>query len=286
MKDYLLASDFDQTLSIDDSGCVLSKLMGAHNFEEKVKGLSRLNLVQQGGELAYLLLHDPEYRRARRDDLIEAGRRVRLKPDVRKLFEFINNGVDGCRFHLNVISSAPEEIVQTALEGLLPKSRIYGTRFQYHPETGEIQSILRAPAGYGKVAVLDELQHKLNIAPERIIYMGDGSSDIHVMLHVQRRDGYTIAVSEAKNVTQIARRNILSENAFSVALPILQDIAGWSDAARIRGFFENYGLQIQEWGRVRTDFLTVQDSGTQLLPAISETTSTTTTTAPKEMVNA
>ena len=278
MKDYLLASDFDQTLSIDDSGCVLSQLMGAKHFEEKVKGLSRLNLVQQGGELAYLLLHDPEYRRARRDDLIEAGRRVRLKPDVKKLFEFINNGVDGCRFHLNVISSAPEEIVQTALAGLLPKSQIYGTRFQYHPDTGEIQSILRAPAGYGKVAVLDELQHKLNIAPERIIYMGDGSSDIHVMLHVQRRDGYTIAVSEAKNVTQIARRNILSENAFSVALPILQDIAGWSDAGRIRSFFENYGLQIQEWGRVRTDFLTVQDSGTQVLAAVSET--------PKEMVNA
>ena len=276
VKDYLLASDFDQTLSIDDSGCVLSRMMGAANFEEKVKGLSKLNLVQQGGELAYLLLHDPEYRKTRRENLVEAGLQVRLKPDVKKLFDFINGGIDECRFHLNVISSAPEEIVQTALEGLLPKSQIFGTRFQYHPDTGEIQSILQAPAGYGKVAVLDALQKKLNIAPERIIYMGDGSSDIHVMLHVQRRDGYTIAVSEVKNVTQIARRNILSENAFSVVLPILQDIAGWNDPVRIREFFENYGLQIQEWGRVRTDWLTVQDAG--VLVAAAEKS--------KEMVHA
>lgn len=276
MRDYLFASDFDQTLSIDDSGCVLSALLGADRFEEKVRGLARLNLVQQGGELAYLLLHDPEYRKARREHLVEAGRRVRLKPDVRKFFDFIRSGVDGCRFHLNVISSAPQEIVQTALEGLLPPAQIHGTRFQYHAETGEIQAILRAPAGYGKVAVLDELQHKLNIAPERIIYMGDGSSDVHVMLHVQRRDGYTIAVSDSRHVTQIARRNILSDNAFSVALPILQDIAGWSDTARIRGFFENYGLQIQEWGRARTDWLTVQEAG-----ALAAATTTS-----KEMIHA
>jgi 2-hydroxy-3-keto-5-methylthiopentenyl-1-phosphate phosphatase len=279
MRQYLFASDFDQTLSIDDSGFVLSGLLGAARFEEKVKGLSRLNLVQQGGELAYLLLHDPEYRQARREHLIEAGKRVRLKPDVKKLLGFIQNGIDGCNFHLHVISSAPEEIVQTALADLLPKSQIHGTRFQYHPGTGEIQSILRAPAGYGKVAVLDELQSRLNIGPDRIIYMGDGSSDIHAMLHVQRRDGYTIAVSEAKNVTQIARRNILSENAFSVVIPILQDIVGWSDPSRIRTFFENYGLQIQEWGRVRTDWLTVQDSHTGLSAALKAGT-------PKEMVHA
>jgi phosphoserine phosphatase len=277
MRQYLLASDFDQTLSIDDSGCVLSELLGARRFEEKVRGLSRLNLVQQGGELAYLLLHDPEYRKVRREHLLEAGRRVRLKQDVFKFFDFVKKGVEGCQFHLNVISSAPEEIVQTALVDLLPSSQIHGTRFQYHPETQEIQSIVRAPAGYGKVTVLDELQRKLNIAPERIIYVGDGSSDIHVMLHVQRRDGYTIAVSESKHVTQIARRNVLSENAFSVVLPILQDIVGWSDAAQIRGLFEHYGLQIQDWGKVRTDWLTLQDSSAALA-IVSET--------PKEMANA
>jgi hypothetical protein len=63
MKKYLLASDFDQVLSFNDSGIALSELLGIPGFRERVAGLSRLNLVQQGGELAYLLRHDPEYRR-------------------------------------------------------------------------------------------------------------------------------------------------------------------------------------------------------------------------------
>ena len=37
-KHYLLASDFDQTLSFNDSGQVLSDLIGATRFEEKVTG--------------------------------------------------------------------------------------------------------------------------------------------------------------------------------------------------------------------------------------------------------
>src|ERR1051325_7076650 len=81
-KHFLLASDFDQTLSFDDSGFILSELLGTSGFEQKVAGLARINLVQQGGELAYLLLHDPEYRRVRREHLVEVGRRIRLKRNI------------------------------------------------------------------------------------------------------------------------------------------------------------------------------------------------------------
>ncbi len=70
-KHYLLVSDFDQTLSFHDSGRAMSERLGIGDFEEKVAGLSRLNLVQQGAELAYLLRHDPEFRRIRREDLFE-----------------------------------------------------------------------------------------------------------------------------------------------------------------------------------------------------------------------
>src|SRR6266850_1386153 len=62
-KQFLLASDFDQTLSFNDSGVVLSELIGFHSFDDKVKGLAEMNLVQQGAELSYLILHDPDYRR-------------------------------------------------------------------------------------------------------------------------------------------------------------------------------------------------------------------------------
>ena len=52
-RHYLIASDFDQTLSFNDSGLVLSSLLGIEGYGERVAGLARTNLVQQGGELAY-----------------------------------------------------------------------------------------------------------------------------------------------------------------------------------------------------------------------------------------
>ena len=266
-KQHLLASDFDQTLSFNDSGLVLSELLGQPGFEEKVAGLAKAHIVQQGGELSYLLLHDPEFRCVRSEHLVEAGKRIRLKQNIKLLVEFLANGIEGHRFAFCVISAAPEEVIQSALEGIVPADQIFGTRFQYHPHTGEIQSIVRVPAGYGKVVVLDELQSRLQISPDRIVYVGDGSSDVHVMLHVNRRDGFTIAVSEAKYITPIAKRSILSDDALSVLIPVLEDIVGWRDPARIRKFFEAHGLQIQEWDKVRTDFLTIRQSAA---PAFAE----------------
>jgi hypothetical protein len=39
-RKFLLASDFDQTLSFKDSGVALSELIGFHGFHDKVKGLA------------------------------------------------------------------------------------------------------------------------------------------------------------------------------------------------------------------------------------------------------
>jgi phosphoglycolate phosphatase-like HAD superfamily hydrolase len=258
-KHLLLASDFDQTLSANDSGVILSELIGASGFEEKVAGLSRIHLVQQGGELAYLLLHDPEYRRIRREHLVEVGKRVRLKQNVRLLSHLLSD-LDGYRFSFYVISAAPEEVIQSALEGIIPADHIFGARFRYDPSSGEIQSIIQVPAGYGKVAVLEELRETLEISHDRVVYVGDGSSDIHVMLHVNRRDGLTIAVSEAKYVAQIAKRTILSDDALSELVPILEETVGW-DSARIRALFELHGFVVQDWSKVRTDFITIREAG-------------------------
>jgi len=257
-KHYLFASDFDQTLSFNDSGIVLSEMLGIPGFQERVAGLSSINLVQQGAELAYLLRHDPEFRCVRREHLIEAGKQIRLKQNIGLLSRFLQDGIAGYRFSFYVISAAPEEVIQSALEGIIPPDHIFGTRFRYDPSSGEIQSIMRVPAGYGKVAVLDYLQAKLEISSDHIVYVGDGSSDVHVMLHVNRRDGFTIAVSEAKYIAQIAKRTILSNDALSVLVPILEDIAEW-DAGRIRSLFESHGLQIQEWDKIRTDWLTIKE---------------------------
>jgi phosphoserine phosphatase len=258
-RHFLVAADFDQTLSFNDSGLVLSELIGATGFEEKVAGLARSNLVQQGGELAYLIRHDPEFRGVRGEHLVETGRRVRLKKDIARLVDFLNQGIDGYRFSFRVISAAPREVIESALSGIVPPAHIYGTDLDFDSVTGESRSVRRVPAGYGKVAVLEELESTLGVRPERTIYVGDGSSDVHVMLHVNNRDGFTVAVSENRLLARIARRTVLSDSAFSILVPILRQTAGW-DSAAIRLLFETYGLALTDWQRIRTDWLTVDEA--------------------------
>src|SRR6266481_4182649 len=223
-RHYLLASDFDQTLSFNDSGIVLSEMLGITSFREKVAALSDLNLVQQGAELAYLLA----------------------------------NGIDGNRFDFYVISAAPEEVVLSALEGIVPADHVVGTRFEFQPGDGKIGTLLGVAAGYGKVAAVEEIRARHVVPRDQVVYVGDGQSDIPVMLHVNRGDGFTIAASEAREVAHIAKRTVISDDALSVLVPILEEIAGFSPT-QIRALFEDQGLVIQEWDRVRTDWLTIRD---------------------------
>src|ERR1700738_3525202 len=224
-KQYLLASDFDQTLSFNDSGVVLSELIGFHGFHDKVSGLSHMNLVQQGAELSYLILHDPEFRHVRRSHLIETGKRIRLKHNVALFARALDTLADGYNFHFNVISAAPQEIIQSALEGIVPADHIFGTRFRYNEETGEV----------------------------------DASSDLPVMMDVKQHDSLTIAVSEAKFITRIAQRTVLSDNTMSVLVPVLEEVLRW-DSVKIRRFFTASGLMLREWDKTRTDMLTIQES--------------------------
>src|SRR5882757_2701283 len=258
LRHFLLASDFDQTLSFKDSGLVLSELLGIAGFEERVAGLARCNLVQQGGELAYLIRHDPEFRGVRREHLVEVGRRIRLKGAIPALMDFMNRGIEGHKFSFFVISAAPREIVISALQDIVPAEHIHGTELEFDPCSGEVRSIQRVPAGYGKVAVLDELGHRLGVTPDRMIYVGDGSSDVHVMLHVNNHGGFTIAVSENKQLAHIAKSTVLSDNAFSIMVPILDQLLHW-ETREIRDLFESYGLTLNEWERDRTDRVQISE---------------------------
>jgi phosphoserine phosphatase len=257
-KHFLLASDFDQTLSFNDSGLVLSELLGISGFQQKVDGLARCNLVQQGGELTYLIRHDPEFRGVRREHLVEAGQCVRLRKDIPALVEFLERGLDGHRFSFFVISAAPREVIQSALAGVVSPDHIFGTEFEYDPSSGEVQSVARVPAGYGKVAVIEQLEATLGVTPDHTIYVGDGSSDVHVMLHVNNRDGFTIAVSENKQLARIAKTTVLSDNAFSIMVPILEQVLG-RRSSDIRALFEANGLTLHEWEKARTDRVTVRE---------------------------
>src|SRR6266850_8117133 len=207
LKRYIFASDFDQTLTFNDSGYVLSELLGipTEEFERKAKGMAKLNFVQQGAELAYLLLHDPVFRqKVRKEHLHEAGKQVRLKQNIELLYQILDRSIDGYHFDFYVLSAAPVEVIYSALEGIVPEDHIFGTEFRYKPN-GEIDTIIRATAGYGKVAVLNQLLAQHVTGPDHVIYSGDGSSDIHVMLQLNARDGLTIAVSESPHISQIAK---------------------------------------------------------------------------------
>src|SRR2546422_9118229 len=157
-RHYLLASDFDQTLSFNDSGIVLSEMLGITSFREKVAALSNLNLVQQGAELAYLLANDPEYARVTRNDLLIVGRQVRLKRNVKLLTSMLAQGIDGHRFDFYVISAAPQEVVFSALEGIVPADHVVGTQFEFQPDGGKIGTLLRGAAGDRQVAPLEEIR--------------------------------------------------------------------------------------------------------------------------------
>jgi len=52
---------------------------------------------------------------------------------------------------------------------------------------------------------------------------------------------------------------VLSDNAMSALIPVLEEVLRW-DSSRIRRFFATQGLMLKEWGKTRTDLLTIKES--------------------------
>ena len=168
-----------------------------------------------------------------------------FKDNVKLLAAILNAGFEGVNFQFFVISAGSRELVCSALEGIVPPQNIFGTEFAFDEKTGEICAVHHVPAGNGKVVVLQGLELKLQISTDRVIYIGDGSSDLYVMHDVNSRDGHTIAVSEPKSIGRIAHRTVLSDNAVSVLVPILEDVRKWG-SAKIRALFAQHGLMLKD----------------------------------------
>jgi len=250
LKAYVVASAFDSTLVLSSCGIALSENLGLSpsRFEDKTVSLRAQNLVQPGAELTYLLLHDPEYRtRTRKEHLVRAGHEILPKRNVRELAAFLGGGIDACRFDFHIISALPQDMVESALEDIVPADHIHGTRLLYDA-SGKVEGAARVNTGHGKVMVLDSLQ---DVTWAGVIYMGGSSSDVHAMLYVNARQGLTIAASEDRSIAHIARRTVLSDDALSLLVPILRDIIGW-DTKRICAFWDAHGLTVYDWEQLWT----------------------------------
>ena len=78
------------------------------------------------------------------------------------------------------------------------------------------------------------------------------------MLHVNNGDGFTIAVSGNRQLAKIARSTVLSDNALSIVVPVLDQVLGWR-SGEIRAEIESRGLVLQDWQKARTDRVTIVD---------------------------
>jgi len=256
-KKILFVSDFDKTLSVGDVGYILSAKLGisAEQFDRKIEEIKRRNIVQLGGELAHLMIRDPDYiGKVSKDLLYEAGKEIELKKGVTELMNILAEGFNDHHFSTYIVSAAPKECIEKAVEHIFPVDNIYGTTFIYKKNI--VQDVERTNAGHAKVATLDMLKQKENVPRDAVIYVGDGASDIHVMLHIMAYNGYTITVSPAPYMGHICRRSVISDNVLSILVPILADLLKY-DQEKIQAFFENRGHAILEWNRADTEWLDI-----------------------------
>jgi 2-hydroxy-3-keto-5-methylthiopentenyl-1-phosphate phosphatase len=257
---YLFVSDFDKTLSLDDSGYLLAEKLGISpvEFDQKLEEIRRKNIVQLGGELAYLITRDQDFSgRVSRSLLQEIGREIKLKKNVPQLISLLNQGIDNKRFFCYVTSAGPWELIVRALDGIIPPENIFATTFEYNQQE-IVTEVERTGAGDAKVATVDDLKIQKKVPRSQIIYIGDGTSDVHVMLHVKAYNGYPIAVSSSTYMGHIAKRTVISDNALAVLIPILEEINGYSEQQIIE-FFSRLKIPIHEWNRARIEWVDLQD---------------------------
>src|ERR1700752_883361 len=89
------------------------------------------------------------------------------------------------------------------------------------------------------------------------------------MMHVNQYDGLPIDVSEVKFITRVARRTVLSDNAMSVLVPVMEEVLRW-DSVAIRRFFATRGLTLREWDKMSTDMLTIDEISTPAQAAVTQ----------------
>jgi hypothetical protein len=175
-RHHLLVSDFDQTLSFNDSGHVLSEMLGIAGFDEKVAGSPGSTWCRRAPSWPTCCATTPSTAACGATTWSRWGGASGSSATSGRSPSCSTAASPGHRFAFYVVSAAPEEVVHSALDGLVPRAHVFGTRFGYAEGTGEIGSVERVAAGYGKVAAVDALRVAMAVPRDRVVYVGDGSS--------------------------------------------------------------------------------------------------------------
>lgn len=222
-----LLYDFDRTLSpkdMQEDAFIPSIGMPTAQFWHESNGMAERHQMDKVLAYMYLMLKKSKEkgRSIRRESFQEYGRSVELFPGVPDWFERINGygATKGYQIQHYIISSGLKEIIEgTNISGCF--KAIFASSY-YYDETGiaqwpalavnytsKTQYLFRINKGILDINRDEEVNAHMpdNIRPvpfQRMIYLGDGFTDVPCMKLVRENGGHSIAVYQGQTNESIA----------------------------------------------------------------------------------
>lgn len=239
LKKFAIMYDFDKTLSTKDMQefSLLEKL-GYHEpsvFWQEVAQMSQKNKMDKILTYLYLLLNKSRAKASpiKEENFIELGKQIEFYPGVLEWFEHINEVGKKYGYEIEhyIISSGMQEIIEgTSIYNCF--KRVYACRYFYDENgvaswparvvnyTTKTQYVFRINKQILNEDEDDQLNQYIEydqrpIPFTRMIYIGDGLTDIPCMKLVKEYGGHAIAVYDQKK--EVARQ-LMSEHRAQFAL--------------------------------------------------------------------
>jgi 2-hydroxy-3-keto-5-methylthiopentenyl-1-phosphate phosphatase len=206
-----------------------------------------------------------------REKLSEFGKLIELFDGVASWFSRINEWAKNKNIDLEhyIISSGLEEMIRgTSISDQF--RTIFACRYSYNDHgvaswpalainyTAKTQYLFRINKGihdcWDNAKINEFMPRKLRPVPfERMIYLGDGDTDIPAMKMVKNQGGYSIAVFDPKKwiepATQVKIEKLISENRASFVVPADYSANTQLDVT-IRGILRGFSLEEESAGLV------------------------------------
>lgn len=235
--------DFDGTLSkknMQEYDFIPKLNMTSKNFWNKVKQRAVSENADEILTYMWMMLEKARERRIeiKRDAFVRYGKKIEFFPGVREWFERLNKYAKRKGFvlqHFIVSSGIGEMIEGTEIKKKFKK--IYASRYMYDHNgvacwpslalnyTGKTQFLFRINKGVFDVwdnTKINKFVPKSDrpIPFSRIIYIGDGSTDVPCMKLVKEQGGHSIAVYQPKSAKKKSgASNLLAEDRVHFVTP-------------------------------------------------------------------